>query len=115
MFVCPLVQRRLIALIAASLLAVGLAGCSSGSKNASDQPDITIHDFTFTTSPVNADSIVTVQNKDSVSHTVTADNGSFSVTVASGSKATFKAPAAPGAYKLHCNIHSSMHATLTAT
>ena len=105
----------MIALVAAGLLAVGLAACSSSSKTSSAKADITIENFTFTASPVKVGSTVTVQNNDSVSHTVTADNGAFNVTVHSGSTATFKAPAAAGTYKLHCNIHSSMHATLTVS
>jgi plastocyanin len=105
----------MIALIAAGLLAVGLAACSSSSNGSSAKAEITIRNFTFALSPVRAGSTVTVQNKDAVSHTVTADNGAFNVTVNSGSTATFKAPAAAGTYKLHCNIHSAMHATLTVS
>jgi plastocyanin len=108
-------HRRMIALVAVGLLAVGLAACSSSSKSSPAKADITIQNFTFTPSPVKAGSTVTVQNKDAVSHTVTADNGAFNVTVHSGSSATFKAPATAGTYKLHCNIHSSMHASLTVT
>jgi len=104
-----------MALIAAGMLAVGLAACSSGSNNTSAKADITIRNYTFTPSPVKAGGTVTVQNDDSVSHTVTADKGAFSVTVKGGSTATFKASAGAGTYKLHCNVHSSMHSTLTVT
>jgi plastocyanin len=46
---------------------------------------------------------------------VTSDDGkSFGLTVDAGKTATFTAPAA-GTYKFHCNIHSSMHDTLTVT
>ena len=56
-----------------------------------------------------------ITNTDNVTHTVTSDDGSsFNVTVPGGKTATFTAPAA-GTYKFHCNIHSSMHGTLTVT
>lgn len=103
-------QRRLFALIAAVGLVLGLAACSGGS---SAKADVTIENFTFTSSPVAAGSTVTVKNKDSMTHTVTADKGEFSVTVNSGSTATFTAPTKPGTYKFHCNIHPTMHGTLT--
>jgi len=35
--------------------------------------------------------------------------------VPGGSTQTFTAPSKAGSYKFHCNIHSSMHGTLTVT
>jgi plastocyanin len=90
-----------------------LAGCSSG--GSSTPAGVSIKNLTFTTTPVKADSTVTVTNDDTVTHTVTADDGkSFDVTVNAGTTATFVAPAA-GTYKFHCKIHSQMHGTLTVT
>ncbi len=110
-------QRRILSFLASGFLALGLAACSSSSKSSvpAANASITIQNKSFTPSPVKAGSTVTVQNKDGFSHTVTGDNGEFDVTVNGGSTATFKAPATAGSYKFHCNIHSSMHATLTVT
>jgi plastocyanin len=115
------VQRRLIVLIALSTLTLGLAACGSSSKSSSPPAvsgaaQITIDSsFTFHTTPVKAGSTVTVKNDASVTHTVTADGaGGFNVTIDGGKTATFTAPAA-GTYPFHCNIHTSMHGTLTVT
>jgi plastocyanin len=91
------------------LLVLGLAACSGGSAA---KADVTIENFVFTSVPVAAGSTVTVTNKDPMTHTVTADKGGFSVTVNSRSTATFTAPG-PGTYKFHCNIHPTMHGSLT--
>ena len=77
----------MIALIAAGLLAVGLAACSSSPKSSSTQAGMTIRNFTFSPSPVKAGSAVSVHNNDAVSHTVTADDGAFNLTVKGGSSA----------------------------
>ena len=112
-------QRRIFTFIALIALAVGLAACGSSSKSSSpaaSTAQITIDSsFTFHVTPVTAGSTVTVRNDASVTHTVTADGaGGFNVTVDAGKTATFTAPAA-GTYPFHCNIHSSMHGTLTVT
>jgi plastocyanin len=66
-------------------------------------------------SSVASGSTVTVQNNDTTAHTVTSDDGtSFNVKVPAGKTATFTAPKA-GTFKFHCNIHSSMHGSLTVT
>ena len=110
--------RRLSVLVAVIGLAVALSACSSSKKSgasSSGPAAVTILNFKFTTSSVAAGSTVTVRNNDTTKHTVTSDDGkSFNVTVDSGKTATFTAPAA-GTYKFHCNIHSSMHGTLTVT
>ena len=115
---------RIIALLAVVGLAVALSACSSSgsSKGANDTKapasggaGITIAGFKFTAAGVAAGSTVTVTNNDSTTHTVTSDDGSsFNVTVPAGKTATFTAPAA-GTYKFHCNIHASMHGSLTVT
>jgi plastocyanin len=116
--------RRISALFAVAGLAIALSACSSSGSSkgaagtkapASGASGITIANFKFTASDVAAGSTVTVTNNDSVTHTVTSDdNTSFNVKVPSGKTATFTAPAA-GTYKFHCNIHASMHGTLTVT
>jgi plastocyanin len=106
-----------LALLLAVLLAVAfLAACgsSSGGGGSSNAGDITMKDLQFSvTAPVKAGATVTAKNNDTVEHTVTADDGSFNVTVEPGKTATFTAPSNAGDYKFHCNIHSTMHATLT--
>jgi len=72
--------------------------------------------FTPSTVAAKAGATVTITNKDQVTHTVTSDDGtSFNVTVQGGKTATITAPSKAGTYKFHCNIHSSMHGTLTVT
>jgi plastocyanin len=121
----PSPLRRICALLAVAGLAIALSACSSSgsSKGASGTKapaagggsGVSISGFKFTVASVTAGSTVTVKNNDGVTHTVTSDDGtSFNVTVPSGKTATFTAPAA-GTYKFHCNIHSSMHGTLTVT
>lgn len=115
-------QRRFLALIAVTALALGLAACSSSSKSSSSPSvsgaaDITISGTSFSdVTPVKAGATVTVKNDDPFAHTVTADNGEFNTNNIDGGKTvTFTAPSTPGSYKFHCNIHSSMHGTLTVT
>ena len=109
-------SRFAILLVVVFALGLSLAACSSSSKSSgSSSADITIKDLAFTVNaPVQTGSKVTVQNNDTVTHTVTSDDGkSFNVTVNPGKTATFTAPGDSRAYKFHCNIHSSMHGTLT--
>ena len=115
------VMQRFFAFIAVLALALGLAACSSSSKSSSSSSgsaaDITISGTAFSdVKPVKAGATVTVKNEDGFAHTVTADNGEFNTNNIDGGKTvTFTAPATPGTYKFHCNIHSSMHAELTVT
>jgi plastocyanin len=75
---------------------------------------VEISDFTFSAPPAGPGASVTVANRDGVSHTVSADDGSFdSGTVDGGATGTFVAPAAPGTYQFHCEIHPQMNGTLT--
>lgn len=101
------------------LLAFAFAACSSssgGGGGSSGAADITIKNLKFSAASVKSGAKVTVKNNDSLTHTVTSDDGtSFNVTVNSGGTATFPAPSTAGSYKFHCNIHSSMHGTLTVT
>jgi plastocyanin len=112
-------QRRILILLAVALLGLGLAACGSSSKSGSGNDggsanaQITIKNLTFSSTPVKAGSTVTVKNNDGFDHTVSADDGSFDVTVHGDSTATFTAPSKAGEVKFHCNIHPSMHGTLT--
>lgn len=91
-------------------------GPSLAPSSSTSQPAaITIKNFAFQgPASVSPGAKITVTNKDSTSHTVTSDtNGQFDVNVPGGGTATFTAPTKAGHYPYHCNIHPSMHGTLT--
>lgn len=118
--------------LAVAVLALGAAGCGSskstgGASNnaaATTAPtgsasggNVDIKNIAFNPSQlsVKAGGTVTWTFDDSgTSHTVTADDGSFD----SGqhSSGTFSHTfATPGTFTYHCNIHSTMKATITVT
>ena len=119
-------RRGLIGIVLGSVLALGLAACSSGAGTGAASPTttakapatsdaITIKNFAFSpaTLTVSPGATVSVTNKDSVTHTLTSDTGAFnSGDVMPGSTAHFTAPATPGTYHYRCNIHQFMTATL---
>jgi|1186.fasta_scaffold371009_2 plastocyanin len=120
------VRSRILVGACIALLAFALAACSSSSKSsdtsttqtpsAGATADITIANLGFKSTPVKSGATVTVKNMDDVTHTVTSDDdSSFNITVNGGETATFTAPAKAGSYDYHCNIHSSMHGTLTVS
>jgi plastocyanin len=75
---------------------------------------VEISDFTFSAPTAGPGSSVAVANRDGAPHTVSADDGSFgSGTVDAGATGSFVAPAAPGTYQFHCEIHPQMSGTLT--
>lgn len=75
---------------------------------------VQISDFTYSAPATAPGSSVGVSNLDGVPHTVTADDGSFqSGTVDGGATGGIVAPAAPGTYSFHCEIHPQMNGTLT--
>jgi plastocyanin len=115
------VASRLAALVAATLLAVGVGGFAVTSAGASTpsakKPAVKIDNFAFSpkTLTVKAGTKVTVKNIDSTTHTFTADKGAFDTgDIDSGSSATVTVKK-PGTYAYHCNIHNSMHGTIKAT
>ncbi len=119
-----------LAIAGACLMALTAAGCSSDSKSSSPNAPsataapggttavapagagLTISGNTFSAASVTAGTEFTITNNDSVGHTVTDDGGTFNVQVPAGGTAPLTIPAA-GTYKIHCNIHSSMHGTIT--
>jgi plastocyanin len=75
---------------------------------------ITIKNFAFGTPiTVKPGATVTVVNDGDQTHTLSADDASSFDTgpIVGGKTATFVAPADPGVYKFHCNIHD-MHGSL---
>lgn len=81
---------------------------------ATDGSTVVARDFSLTSISVAPGAEVTFSNEGAATHTLTADDGAFdSGSVAGGSSATLSAPAEPGAYAFHCEIHPSMTGTLT--
>jgi len=111
-------SRFAFVILAVVALALALAACSSSSKSGSSGSGsavITMQNTSFKVAgPVKAGATVNIKNNDPFTHTVTSDDGtSFNVSVDGGKTATITAPSKAGTYKFHCNIHSTMHATLT--
>lgn len=114
--------RKRLAIGAASLLAVVAPACSSDSKSDSGSTNstsggaaaagVTIENRQYSSNGLTAKTEFTVTNKDGVGHTFTDDNGAFNVEVPGGGSATLTIDA-PGTYNVHCEIHSSMHGTIT--
>ncbi len=79
---------------------------------------MTIKDFKFgpTTLTVPPGTKITVTNQDSAGHTLTAiapNAGAFDTgLLEQGKSATITAPAAPGSYPFHCDVHPTMTGTL---
>jgi plastocyanin len=129
-----LAPTRLLATAAvAGLLVVGLGAC--GGDDSSSSTTTAGGETTTTGGGSSADDYVvvakgtafqndltvepgeqfTLDNQDSATHTLTADDGSFDSGQVSGGTTSdpITPPTAPGTYKFHCEIHSSMHGTLT--
>ena len=112
-------SRRTHTLIIGLVLgATALTACSSDSKTSPPTdtkppagPVLTIQNFAFSSVTAKAGELITIVNADGAGHTVTADDGSFSVESPAGSSSDLVVPAA-GTYKIHCEIHSSMHGTI---
>jgi plastocyanin len=58
---------------------------------------------------------VEVTNSSGIPHTFTADDGAFDEELPDGETVSVPAPAEPGEYDFHCEIHPSMTATLTVS
>ncbi|MEI6622855.1 MAG: cupredoxin domain-containing protein [Actinomycetes bacterium] len=76
---------------------------------------LTISGMHFSRLRVKAGRTVTVKNLDPFTHTVTAVKAGLHVVVPSNGRATFRAPAMPGTYRLTCDIHASMHGKMIVT
>jgi len=139
----PFRPRALATAAVAALLVVGLAACGdddddpvstgsgdgttvttaatgdddlypSGEGGDASAGTVEAIDFELTSATVAPGAEVTFKNKGEKPHTMTADDGAFdSETVEPGAEATVAAPAEPGDYAFHCEIHPNMKATLT--
>ena len=124
--------RRLAALTCGLVLVLGAAACGgdddddaggsgSGSGSATDTGDddaaadvaVVIEGFEFDAQPVSAGATFGIENRDSAEHTFTADNDEFDEDVDAGETSSVTAPADPGTYAFHCQIHPDMTGELT--
>lgn len=89
-------------------------GGDAGATATAAPASLEISGFQFESVEVAAGGQVTVDNRDGAPHTATADGGDFdSGQVSGGSAGAFVAPAQPGSYDFHCEIHPDMSGTLT--
>jgi plastocyanin len=91
------------------------AATSTPASSGSGGDAVSIASFSFSpnTLSVKVGTKVTWTNNDSVPHTVTANDGSFnSNTLPPGQSFSFTFTKA-GAFAYHCNIHTTMKATIT--
>lgn len=90
----------------------GDTGGDTGGETAADTVEAI--DFELTSITVAPGAEVTFENKGEAPHTMTADEGAFdSGRVEPGASTTVAAPAEPGDYPFHCEIHPAMTGTLT--
>ena len=90
------------------------APVASGAPGSPAPIVIAIADFDFgPPRTVLAGAVVQVTNADAAAHTVTAEDGAFDTgSVDGGSAVSFTAPAVPGTYEFHCDIHPEMTSSL---
>lgn len=111
-----------IVFITTSIVSCGKTGSNGYNNNpppggaSGNTVDIYGMAFKPATLTVKAGTKITWTNSDGFAHTVTADNGSSfnSGNLAGGSTFSFT-PTAAGTFAYHCNIHSSMTATIVVT
>ena len=139
----PSRARLLFATVLVATLALGAAACgddddaktgdqgSSATASGSDDPygstsggdaggeagdgTIVAKDFSLTDITVSPGQQIVLKNEGGTKHTATADEGdAFDLEAAGGETSDpGTAPEEPGTYTFHCEIHSSMTATLT--
>jgi len=89
----------------------GSGGDTGASDPAGGEYQITAIEYTDASAA--AGSTLDIVDSSGAAHTFTADDGAFDVPVSGGGTASLDVPAEPGDYPFHCEIHSSMQATLT--
>ena len=120
----------LLAMLAALVIAIALAGCTSntastpqgtGTAPSNSGPGaVMIKSFSFSPSEltVKQGTAVTWTNQDSVIHTVVSDDGApdafTSDSLPQGAAFTFTFTK-PGTYPYHCSVHPSMKGTIIVT
>jgi plastocyanin len=112
---------RLAAMTTALVLVLGLGAIVIAAAGATTprakSPTVTIKGFAFSpkTLKVKAGAKIAVKNKDSATHTFTANKGAFDTGDIDGGSSKTVTIKKPGTYAYHCNIHSFMKGTVTAT
>ncbi len=89
------------------------APASSASSSTAAGPVLHIRSFTFDALTVAPGAKITVSNDDSVPHTATLATAKIDIAVDPNATGVLTAPSTPGSYPLTCDIHPSMHGTLT--
>ncbi len=122
----PIALRRWALALGITLGSIAAAGCggddddsaSTGNNRGggTSSGDVTYQvdalQYKDVTAP--AGGKIDIQNNSGAGHTFTSDDDNlFDVSYGSGDTATVDVPDQPGTYGFHCNIHSSMTATLT--
>jgi plastocyanin len=128
-----------MAAVIAALLVGGVAACGSDDDSGAGTGDgsttseapagdgygdaagggeagtIVAQDFSLTDLTVAAGEEIVLRNDGDATHTATADDGSFDLGEVAGGESSdpATAPAEPGSYPFHCEIHAGMTATLT--
>jgi plastocyanin len=117
-------RPRVLTAAAAAVMVVALPACGGSTKHktathpgggttvaaAAGDQSITIKNFAFSPSPMNAKAgaTITITNNDTTDHTVTDTGGTFDTGhIAPGSVKTIVLTTA-GSYSYHCNIHQFM-------
>jgi plastocyanin len=125
-------KNRIVALACSAMLVLAVGACggddddddaggaaptteAGGEDTGGGTVAVTIEGFEFDAQPVSAGSSFEVENRDSAEHTFTADDGDFDVDVGGGESASVDAPAEPGTYAFHCEIHTNMTGELEVT
>jgi plastocyanin len=119
------VKTRVFVIAGAVVIgSLGLAACggddddSSNKSNGGGSGNATVYDvksLSYSDLSAPAGGTIEIDNTSGAPHTFTADDGQFDKQVSSDGKTDVKAPTKAGTYKFHCDIHSSMKATLTVT
>ena len=112
--ITPTLAICVLAVIAGIVAAVADLGANDSAPPAyGESPTLTISNFEFSAALVTPGATVAVKNLDGAPHTATADDNSFnSGVIQGGEDGSFVAPAEPGRYALHCDVHPTMVAEL---
>jgi plastocyanin len=104
--------------VALGLLVDACGSDSPASTDAStpstvDGNEVDVQGYVFPAITTAPGATITLVDLDDEPHTVTADDGSFKAGPFDPKKpAQLVAPATPGSYPFHCEIHPTMHGTL---
>lgn len=127
----PAPHRALLTAASLVLLGFGLAACGSDERSdtggetsvgapsgdiaAGTDGTIVAEDFSLTDITVAPGAEIVLRNDGAATHTATADDASFDLGEVAGGETSAPgvAPATPGEYPFHCELHSNMTATLT--